>query len=802
MVDKTPPELVQILRDDVDSQNDVETVWDQSAGQLKYFTARAPLTSYKQGRTVYLNPDDLGTYATVAAALADVPVGGNLVLIADYDVSVHGTIEFAYGCSVHAAYFGSQSGGDGPFEGQAAILNHDNAGSQGSPQASCIKFSNRGASTPVRNARVLDVPIKHGGSDYAIVMDNTRWFQVRDVSIYMYDGDPVVGYGGIRLMQQPGVDPVTVDEATFYGRIERCQIAGFDHAGVWIEDTRGSKNHIHDCKIRCFSTTNAVAGVIVSTKDTLIEDSQIDCPTGPGVWVYATDRAGKDVVGVVIKRVLNEHDAALVKSSSESGTYVVRDLEIDNPICASSHADRVYWEASHTYDSRMTRPLRYGSGDAQSAFLGKIADFAATAENNLVTVHGEHCQMGYTDAGRNNLLVVEHADDRQLLAGPNLRGWDGRARAPQGETFDGQLVRRADTGYDGGVDGAWRPVGLAFNTPEDYSGLKIYVDAGDLSTMFQDAEETTPVTGDGQSVLAWRDRADPSVVFSNRHAIGGFTLGDPTTLDADTQESLNLGPGDTVTIGGVVVNAGPDINGSHAVLSRVDHNSATVDFDSTGGSYDVTGAWYSTDACDPQMVVDAAGRRGVRFNGLGDMLNGPAVSLGTGPDVTILTVVTVEDSATDDSTRPVIGRYYNSESARVGRWNSSDEYRWLASAEGEVSGVVTDQVLTTHGTLPQVCALVDDGQGNADSHRVYYGLARREVTDQGASAAFTRNTNVWQLGANGNSGGRDLGGTSINALKGILHAVAVWDRALTETEVAELMFYFTNRFGGFVSHDA
>ena len=68
--------------------------------------------------------------------------------------------------------------------------------------------------------------------------------------------------------------------------------------------------------------------------------------------------------------------------------------------------------------------------------------------------------------------------------------------------------------------------------------------------------------------------------------ITSFTPGNPSTIAFTAQNNVEAKIGDRITISGVTINAGPDINGTHLVT--VDGPTSalvTFDFDSTGGNY-------------------------------------------------------------------------------------------------------------------------------------------------------------------------------------------------------------------------
>ena len=66
----------------------------------------------------------------------------------------------------------------------------------------------------------------------------------------------------------------------------------------------------------------------------------------------------------------------------------------------------------------------------------------------------------------------------------------------------------------------------------------------------------------------------------------GWTPGASTAVVHSDEDGIYTEAGDSIVISGVTINTGPDINGTHTILS--DASSATlsvIDFDSTGGSY-------------------------------------------------------------------------------------------------------------------------------------------------------------------------------------------------------------------------
>jgi len=79
---------------------------------------------------------------------------------------------------------------------------------------------------------------------------------------------------------------------------------------------------------------------------------------------------------------------------------------------------------------------------------------------------------------------------------------------------------------------AQRPKGLGGGgvpgtTPTDISGLQLWLDASDISTLFQDDAKTTPVTADAQTVGAWADKSGSG--------------NDATQSTADNEPTYNTG---------------------------------------------------------------------------------------------------------------------------------------------------------------------------------------------------------------------------------------------------------------------
>lgn len=78
---------------------------------------------------------------------------------------------------------------------------------------------------------------------------------------------------------------------------------------------------------------------------------------------------------------------------------------------------------------------------------------------------------------------------------------------------------RSDFEY---MPGVYNNTGVAW-TPASLTGLLVWYDPSDLSTMWQDSARTTPVTATGQSVCALNDKSG-----AGRHAVQATTLSCPT----------------------------------------------------------------------------------------------------------------------------------------------------------------------------------------------------------------------------------------------------------------------------------
>lgn len=76
-------------------------------------------------------------------------------------------------------------------------------------------------------------------------------------------------------------------------------------------------------------------------------------------------------------------------------------------------------------------------------------------------------------------------------------------------------------------------------TPAQITGLQLWFDANDATTLYQDAAMTTPATLDNDVVGAWKDKSG-----NNKHATQGTTANKPK-LKLSTQNSLPAVLGDT-----------------------------------------------------------------------------------------------------------------------------------------------------------------------------------------------------------------------------------------------------------------
>ncbi len=81
--------------------------------------------------------------------------------------------------------------------------------------------------------------------------------------------------------------------------------------------------------------------------------------------------------------------------------------------------------------------------------------------------------------------------------------------------------------------------------PSDVSGLQLWLDASDISTLWQDSAGTTPVTTNGQSVGRWLDKSSNARVYSQSTAgrlplyqSSGLGSGKPSVLGDDTDDGL------------------------------------------------------------------------------------------------------------------------------------------------------------------------------------------------------------------------------------------------------------------------
>ncbi len=246
-------------------------------------------TTKLTGNVLNLNPSSLGDFSSASLAINAIPDGGTLHLINTYDASIHGKITLKRPISIKGNGYGKTI--DGKYVG-TKILNTV------SPLPSVIEFDGDGVG--MHNTVMEDILIEHNGDDYAMKIKSMAFGEYNNVLINCN----YIGKGGVRVLDG--------DSSSFWHVLRRVRIRNFTHSGVWFDSPRGSKNELWNCHIQS-NHPSAIAGVILSTKDTLIHSGQINVINGPSVLLMPTTYYGNDLVGNVIDSVLSEKNQPIVE---------------------------------------------------------------------------------------------------------------------------------------------------------------------------------------------------------------------------------------------------------------------------------------------------------------------------------------------------------------------------------------------------------------------------------------------------------------------------------------------------------
>lgn len=760
----------------------------------------------KIGKSVFLWPSDTGEYTTAALAIADVDEGGTLWIMDTYDVTTHGTINITKSISIKGAGYSSSSW-SGPANMVGSVITNT-----GTTETNCILID-AGGTDALFHLSVKDIGIVHQATDgYAIVVKRMRWCDWDNITILCGN----LGLGGIHFEGQPlpGTDPA---EGSWFQFLRNLHINNFTERGLWFDENIGSKNRIESCIIQALiENVGHIAAIeLTAQKDYYICDCQIDCghlgaptqedPPIPGILINAT--AVNGCRGHVIERCLTEHGGPLVRLTS---TYedpqpdpedrnkcydcMIRDcntwIGADRPFMQIVEFD---WAVRCI----METPLQYGKEDkyGETAGSAEVCTFTANSKNNLAILHSRWGNSVITDAGLNNTIKCMGMEDKALIKA--LRQWEvGHQHVEYSPSAGTALQRReGNTLGDMSLD-VWKPMHGEFHAEEllTSESCKLWLDASDLSTMWQGTSKVTPVTADADPVLYWADKSGHGNDFnciSGQKSGYTFTLNTPTgetTITASSGYFTPLKVNGNVAITGVTGDDAASINGLHAAVWLTD-NTFKIPVDSTGFTIDGSEMLVQVIANTPELETDVDGRGiyGVLFDGSEDMMEQVAkrtsIALDEVNEVgTMLMIITPQGNGTSDY---IIGRYSKEflETSPLG----GDSIRRSSVKWGNVTGdFIYHNSSVGDNTYIVIGTRIDDGA--TFTQEIYSSMSDFKISDSGVSGDLAGDGYPWQIGTRGTDD------KATDTYHGYIHAIALFARTLTESECRELMFYFSNKF--------
>ena len=715
-------------------------------------------TRFLGDNVLILNPDNLGQFNSAAAAIAAVPEAGTIELINDYDCNIHGGITITKPVTIRG--FGIGKGISGGYDVGTRIINLT------SPIADVITIT--GGAGGIHNVNIKDLHIKHTGSGYAINMTDVAFSIIENVFINCNGG----GYGGI--IQQKNLD------ACFYVEVRNSRIKDFTGYGIRQIDPRGTKNIVEDCHIQ--STAAApVCAIWWEARDGHIIGGQINAENAPSIIINVPSTYNIDIRGVIVENVVSEADQPIVTLQSSNSGYVCRECIIRNCKHSPTHANRAIVILDEAENCIVDLPLKYGVGTN----IGNIFETTANAKNNTVILDGDWTTVPFEDLGENTVIKMVATNDKELLNTTEI--WPTTTKCIlDSSSYHGYPMLRSSTTTLDGITGVWNIVGSSYTTPGDIPSCVLWMDASNSGSMFNDVSGTTQAS-DGEGVLVWKDSLNGSLhSFDTIVPLTSISsYGNPTGIDANTLPH-GFQAGDSVTISGVTINSGPNINGTHTV-GVTDFNTFTIPVDSTGASYTITAASQARNLTNtPQLETDVNGKGvpGIYFDGVKEYFNGPVQALG-GTTGTLLAVCTlVETSPTGE--RLLLGRNWATTVLKIR--GQASQTRLSSTFNGtNLNGNYSNDINTPDDTV------VGISTANA-SNIVIYPYMSTDLIATGASSglSFTDDALRWQIGASGktnNSGSNQL-------FYGYIHAIAMFTEVLTQDQIDKLGFYFTNKFKG------
>jgi len=441
---------------------------------------------------------------------------------------------------------------------------------------------------------------------------------------------------------------------------------------------------------------------------------------------------------------------------------------------------------------------RYGGVSGSPNFM----TFTANSKNNTAILHSNWGEGVYVDNGLNNVVKCMGMPSKALINA--ITQWPVKQQSTDFNFHAGAALQRREgnTFGDMNVD-VWKPQSGEFPAEALLTSTNcvLWLDASDLSTLWQDINgDTTQADADGDPVRYWADKSGSGNDFDARSGHKtGFTLQIDTPASGqtriDTKDSYQtpLKADGDVIISGATGTDGDFINGPHTGAVRLTNERFYITLDISGKTIDASTMVVQPADNSPELETDVDGKgvHGVLFNGTTDMMEQVAkqtgIDLDEVNDVGCMVCVITPLSSGADNVEGCIGR-----GSATGEYLGNYGMNGTTVRRGEVKwgndGVDYIYNISAIGANTQVLIgnRIDNGATYTDE--IYMGMSDFKIERTGQTGTFAGTDHPWQLGTQG------FDNSEANLFDGYLHAVALFDRTLTEAECREIMFYFSNKF--------
>lgn len=488
-------------------------------------------TTRKIGNTVELNPSNLGGYSSAALAIADVPSGGTLKLIGDYDIAVHGAISLSYAIEIIGSGWAYNEAGAQIGRKGTKIIN-----TGGSPAANSILFSGA-TQTRMDNIRISNLTITHHGAGAAVLIQNAIYTHINDLDLQMEQ----IGYSGIEI------DPVLPNGDGFFTRISRCAVRHFTTYGIRLKG-KGSQDFIEYCNIGTSKITGTPICIDIFGGDKHVKKTECGGSGGTvnvtGIRLQSTaayqPTLTADATGNTFEDIVFEACGNCFDINPGNTLSYVTGATFRNCQWQPGSTGTIFMKMDYAKNCSIEHLQSYGGGNARTATLMNLSANTSNIVFHLqdktlagVPVATNTALLNIIDAGVNNSIIYNSATDKDLININSVLPTNTKAKV----LFPYNNIMSSGTGYDMVRSlSAQQFLYPSYKTPETIvpiANCKIWLSASNLSTLYKDTGKTQPVTTNGDVVQAWVDNnlavrttnsfikaTNPPVYHSNANGLG------------------------------------------------------------------------------------------------------------------------------------------------------------------------------------------------------------------------------------------------------------------------------------------